>query len=93
MLKHLNASPFISRGIDKSTDRSQEKHIAAVVRYVDSEETKFKTTFLRLSVITNGTAPAIVEAVKKILHDFSIPVIKVPMFHIIALDISGFESE
>ena len=86
MLKHLNAnSPFIGLGIDESIDRSQEKHIAAVVRYVDSEEIKIKTSFLKLSVITTGTAPAIVKAVKKIMDDFSIPLIKVPMFHIIAL--------
>ncbi|CAB3998022.1 zinc finger 862-like [Paramuricea clavata] len=76
MLNHLNSSPFIGLGIDESTDRSQEKHIAAVVRYVDSNETKIKTSFLKLSVITSGTAPAIVEAVKKILGDFSIPVNK-----------------
>ena len=85
MLKELNASPFIGLGIDESTDRSQEKHIAAVVRYVESEESKIKTTFLKLSVITNGTAPAVVEAVKKMLVDFSIPLMKVPMFNIIAL--------
>lgn len=77
MLGELQSSPFIGLGIDESTDRSQEKHIAAVVRYVDTSETKIKTTFLKLSVITNGTAPAIVEAVKKLLKDFSISLNKV----------------
>ena len=77
MLDHLNSSPFIGLGIDESTDRSREKHIAAVVRYVDSKKMKIKTSFLKLSVITSGIAPAIVEAVKKILGDFSIPVNKV----------------
>ena len=77
MLAHLKSSPFIGLGIDESTDRSQEKHIAAVVRYVDSDKAKIKTSFLKLSVITSGTAAAIVEAVKKILGDFSIPVNKV----------------
>lgn len=69
MLGELQSLPFIGLGIDKSTDCSQEKHIAAVVRYVETSEAKIKTIFLRLFIITNGTAPAIVEAVKKLLKD------------------------
>ena len=72
LLHQLLSSPFIGLGIDEPTDRSQEKHISTVVRYVDCNDIKIKTTFLKTSRITSGAAPAIVEAVQKIMADFNI---------------------
>ena len=41
----IEDSPFIGIGIDESTDRGSEKHLAIVVRYV-SKEHALKTGFL-----------------------------------------------
>ena len=38
--KELRSSPFVCIGVDESTDRSREKHVVTVVRYVNNSGLK-----------------------------------------------------
>jgi hypothetical protein len=42
----LKTSPCVGVGIDESTDRSLEKHLVAVIRYI-TPSSEIKTTFLK----------------------------------------------
>ncbi|KAJ8022515.1 hypothetical protein HOLleu_37426 [Holothuria leucospilota] len=72
----LHQSPFIAIGLDESSDRSQENHLAAVVRYV-SLDGSLTTTFLTLHHIRDGTSQTIFSTLQQILEEFEIPVSKV----------------
>ena len=50
----LGASPCIGVGIDESTDRSNEKHIMAVARYIALEYGSVSTTFLKCKQVKDG---------------------------------------
>ena len=60
--------PVIGASIDESTDRSNEKHIATVVRFIDISSAKLETVFLKCKVI-NGSAKAMYQVFKQILAD------------------------
>ena len=72
----LRNSPFIGIGIDESTDRSQEKHIAVIVRYV-SKSGKIVTTFLQCAKIKDGCAATVFQALTDVLKHFEVPYKKV----------------
>ena len=55
----LRASPCIGIGIDESIDRSNEKHIMAVARYIDLENGSVSTTFLKCKQVEDGHASGI----------------------------------
>lgn len=72
----ISNSPFVGIGIDESTDLSQEKHIAVVVRYV-SVEGQVVTTFLKLEAIKDGKAQSLFDATASVLLQFGVPFSKV----------------
>ncbi len=47
----LSASPFVGIGVDESTDRGSEKHLAVVIRYV-AKGSVMKTGFLTRVKVT-----------------------------------------
>ena len=72
----LAQSPFVGIGLDESTDRSQEKHLVAIVRYIDTDR-NLQTTFLKCKTIRDGTANTVLEATIDILQSFGIRPLKV----------------
>ena len=47
--RDLKSSPCVSIGVDESTDRSKEKHVVTVVRYVNGSG--LRTTVLKLTAL------------------------------------------
>ena len=68
-------SNFIGIGIDESTDRSQEKHVALVVRFVNSDG-EVETVFLVCTGIKDETADSLVKVVQKSLRSSTFPSVK-----------------
>lgn len=73
----VRASPCIGVGIDESTDRSNEKHIVVVVRYIDLVSAKLMTTFLKCKEVNDCSAAGIYNVMTEILRDKNIPMTKV----------------
>lgn len=73
----LRLSPCIGVGIDESTDRSNEKHIVAVARYIDLESANVATTFVKCREVEDGRASGIYNSMKGILNEKRIPMRKV----------------
>jgi hypothetical protein len=73
----IQKSPCLGVGIDESTDRSNEKHIAVVARYVDLEKAELVTTFLKCEKVKDCTAQGIYSATKEILSGKKIAMAKV----------------
>ena len=60
----IRSSPFIGLGLDESTDRSMEKHIVLIVRYV--ARGACCTAYLQCVKIADGKAVTVVDAVKEV---------------------------
>ena len=73
----IQKSPCLGVGIDESTDRSNEKHIAVVARYVDLEQAELVTTFLKCEKVKECTAQGIYSVTKEILSGKKIAMTKV----------------
>lgn len=73
----LRASPCIGVGIDESTNRSNEKHIMAVARYIALEYGSVSTTFLKCKQLKDGHACGIYKNIKAILNEKRIPMQKI----------------
>lgn len=71
----IRDSPFVGIGVDESTDRAREKHVAIVVRYVS--DGTVHTTFLSCEKVADGCANTVFKAVKAALNQFDIPFSKV----------------
>ena len=69
----LHQSAFIGIGIDESTDRASEKHLA---RYV-SRDAICKTVFMDCVSVPDGKALTVVNAVKSVITKFGVPISKV----------------
>ena len=72
----LRASPCIGVAIDESTNRSNEKHIVAVPRYIDLENGSVSTT-LKCKQVEDGHASGIYNNMKAILNEKCIHMRKV----------------
>lgn len=59
-------------GIDESTNRSLEKHLVAVIRYI-TPSSEVKTTFLKCVKVPNCKAIALHKATKDIMEQYGIP--------------------
>ena len=70
-------NPCVGVGIDESTDRSNEKHIVVVARYVDRVRAKLVTTFLKCKEVRDCSAVGIYNIMKEILAEKQIPMLKV----------------
>lgn len=77
MNSKLRASPCIGIGIDEGTDRSNEKYIVAVAIYIDLENCKDSTTFLKCKQVEDGRASGIYNNMKAILNEKRTPMQKV----------------
>ncbi|XP_035673668.1 zinc finger protein 862-like [Branchiostoma floridae] len=75
--REVNASPCVAIGIDESTDRSSEKHVVVVVRYVRVHTAELITTFLKCEKVNDGKAPTIYGTTRAVLDNYGIPVRKV----------------
>ena len=67
----LRQSPFIGTGIDESTDRATEKHLAIVVRYICNAG-KCMTQFLDCVAVQDGKAATVVDAVDVTMKKFGV---------------------
>ena len=74
--QQLRQSPFIGIGIDESTDRATEKHLAIVVRYISSTG-KCMTQFLDCVAVRDGKAATVVHAVDVTMKIFGVPMTKI----------------
>ncbi|KAI8511816.1 hypothetical protein Bbelb_109160 [Branchiostoma belcheri] len=72
--RETHASPFVAIGIDESTDRSQEKHVVLVIRYIRTGE--LVTTFLRCAKVNDGKAVTIYQTTLDVLQHYNIPLRK-----------------
>ena len=54
MVRVLRKSPFLEVGMDESTDRSSEKHVVFVVRYLDGDAVR--TSFLQIEKMEDDKA-------------------------------------
>ena len=61
----IRSSPFIGLGLDESTDRSMEKHLVLIVRYV-GRGGACCTAYLQCVKIADGKAVTVVDAVKEV---------------------------
>ncbi|XP_064597802.1 zinc finger protein 862-like [Liolophura sinensis] len=68
----IRQSPTIGIGIDESTDRAQEKHVAVIVRHI-TKEGRVTTDFLSLERIEDGTAVASFEALNIVAKKLDVP--------------------
>lgn len=75
--REIRASPYVAVGIDESTDRSSEKHIVLVIRYVRVRTAELVTSFLKCEKIEDGKADTIYRTTLAILQKYDIPVRKV----------------
>ena len=71
----IRSSPFIGLGLDESTDRSMEKHLVLVVRYV--ARGACCTAYLQCVKIANGKAVTVVDAVKEVAATYKFGMRKV----------------
>lgn len=69
-------SPCVGVGVDESTDRSQEKHVAFVIRYI-TPAALLKTTLLACKKVEHADADSIFQIFLKTLEEFDIPINKV----------------
>lgn len=76
LIADLTQSPWVAIGTDESTDRSSEKHLVIIVRFISRLKT-LRTTFLRLKAIANGRAVTIFDSVRDALAEFGVPMSKV----------------
>ncbi|XP_067213025.1 zinc finger protein 862-like [Linepithema humile] len=67
---------YYSLLIDESTDITVNKMLGIAIRYYSVERKKIVSTFLRLIHIEDGTARSIVNAIKKLLIDAKLQLIK-----------------
>ncbi|XP_072014214.1 zinc finger protein 862-like [Amphiura filiformis] len=65
-------APFVAVGVDESTDRSQEKHVVVVVRYVSSTG-KLTTMYLGMEAIPDGRSGTVMAALETVLGEFGVP--------------------
>ena len=73
----IQESPCLGVGIDESTDRSNEKQIAVVARYVDLEQAELVSTFLKCEKVKDCAAQGIYSATKEIISGKKIAMTKV----------------
>ena len=74
--RDLRHSPFVGIGVDESTDRATEKHLAIIVRYLSHDATCM-TEFLDCVAVRDGKATTIVESVKAVAEKFGVGMEKV----------------
>ena len=72
----LHQSAFIGIGIDESTDRATEKHLAVIARYV-SRDAVCKTVFMDCVSVPDGKALTVVNAIKTVITKFGVDISKV----------------
>ncbi|XP_071793337.1 zinc finger protein 862-like [Asterias amurensis] len=72
----LKNSPFVGIGVDESTDRSQEKHLVVVIRYI-AVSGEVVTSFLQCVEVRDGTSKTLYSAVHKTLASYKVPIRKV----------------
>ena len=77
ILSKVRASPCIGVGIDESTDRSNEKHIVVVVRYIHVASANLVTTYLKCKEVQDAHALGIFNSMKDILTEKRITMCKV----------------
>ncbi|XP_078608598.1 zinc finger protein 862-like [Branchiostoma floridae x Branchiostoma japonicum] len=75
--REARASPWVALGVDESTDRSSEKHVVLVIRYVRVHTAELVTTFLRCEKVADGKADTLYRTMLAILGGYDIPVRKV----------------
>ncbi|CAH1245743.1 ZNF862 [Branchiostoma lanceolatum] len=75
--REVRTSPFVAVGIDESTDRSSEKHMVVVIRYVRVPTAELVTTFLKCAKVEDGKAATIYQKTLDILQEYNIPLRKV----------------
>ena len=71
----IRSSPFIGLGMDESTDRSMEKHLVVIVRYV--ARGTCCTAYLQCMKIADGKAVTVVDAVKEVAATYKFNMRKV----------------
>ena len=76
VLKEVRTSPFVGIGLDESTDRSSEKHLAVVLRYI-APSSDVTTCFLHCVKVRDGKAVTIHQAVHDTCRKHSIPMTKI----------------
>ena len=62
----LHQSAFIGIGIDESTDRATEKHLALISRYVSRDAVR-KTVFMDCVSVPDGKVLTVVNAIKTVI--------------------------
>lgn len=75
--REARLSPFVGIGLDESTDRSKEKHVVFVIRYIQPATARLVTTFLKCEKVADGKAITMYEAMKDVISAKEIPLKKV----------------
>ena len=75
LIADIRSSPFIGLGLDESTDRSMEKHIVLIVRYV--ARWACCTAYLQCMKIADGKAVTVIDAVKEVAATYKFNMRKV----------------
>ena len=75
LIADIRSSPFIGLGLDECTDRSMEKHLVLVVRYV--ARGACCTAYLQCMKIADGKAVTVVDAVKEVAATYKFNMRKV----------------
>ena len=72
MKAEIQTNPAVGIGVDESTDRTQEKHVAFIIRYITSAA-NVETTFLRCKKVEKADANSIFQILLETLKEFNIP--------------------
>lgn len=71
----VKRSPFVGVGLDESTDRSSEKHLVFIVRWISHG--KVTTTYLKIAKVADGKADTIFQKLLEVFNTCGIPIKKV----------------
>ena len=75
MMSSIRSSPFVGIGLDESTDRASEKHLAVTIRYVSGG--KCCTCYLECVKVCDGKATSIFSALKEVASKYHFTMRKV----------------
>jgi len=68
MMSSIRSSPFVGIGLDESTDRASEKHLAVTIRHVSGG--KCSTSYLECMKVCDGKAMSIFNALKEVASKY-----------------------
>ena len=75
VIREVRGSPFVGIGLDEPTDRSSEKHLAFIMRYISSMS-NMKTCFIECVKVHDSRATTVCHTLDDTAHKYAISLTK-----------------